>query len=565
MLDGTSVLPRHLNKHIDYSTCCAPIPNPENALSLALPMGMEVSDDGRKLYVAAMGSSKVAVFDTGELERDTFQPNLANQIQVTGGGPTGLALNESKRHLYVLTRFDNSISVINTSSKQEIQHIRMYNPEPPSVTFGRRFLYDASHTSSHGDSACATCHVFGDFDSLAWDLGNPDDQAAPNPNPLTVDLAPFPADTSFAPLKGPVTTQSLRGMANHGPMHWRGDRTGSTEAPNSQPDSGAFNEVAAFKKFQLGFTNLLGRHEPLPDEEMEAFANFILKVMYPPNPIRNLNNSLTPDQAVGRDIFFNRVTAAGVSSCQGCHTTNRAGNAEFGVEFPGFFGSDGRSSRTGGRPQIIKVPHMRNLYQKVGMFGFPDPDVMNFPPVPPIAGISGFMGDQVRGFGFLSAGDFDTIVRFHNVFSFDQDFPFGPNPGGFAHGEAGNAERRQVEAFLLAFDSNHAPIVGQQVTLSGSSSATTHARIDLMLKRAEAGECDLVVKVGGGLSQRGYLYLGGGFYMSDTRALPRIPDALLRLLAKAPGQEQTFTCVPLGSGRRIGVDRDLDGVLDRDE
>ena len=27
-----------------------------------------------------------------------------------------------------------------------------------------------------------------------------------------------------------MTTQSLRGMANHGPMHWRGDRTGGTDA-----------------------------------------------------------------------------------------------------------------------------------------------------------------------------------------------------------------------------------------------------------------------------------------------------------------------------------------------
>ena len=27
-------------------------------------------------------------------------------------------------------------------------------------------------------------------------------------------------------MKGPMTTQTLRGMANHGPMHWRGDRTG---------------------------------------------------------------------------------------------------------------------------------------------------------------------------------------------------------------------------------------------------------------------------------------------------------------------------------------------------
>ena len=44
-----------------------------------------------------------------------------------------------------------------------------------------------------------------------------------------------------------------------------------------------------------------------------------------------------------------------------------------------------------------------------------------------------------------------------------------------------------------------------------------------------------------------------------------LADADLRLLAAAPGQELTWTCVPPGSGERLGVDRDQDGVLDRDE
>ena len=565
VLDGASVRPRHLNKHIDYSACCAPIPNAENELSLALPMGMAVTGDGKTLYVAAMGSDRVTLFDTRELENDTFQPNLGDQIQVTGGGPTGLALNESAQHLYVLTRFDNAISVINTRVNREIQHVGMHNPEPPRIVAGRRFLYDARRSSSHGDSACASCHVFGDFDSLAWDLGNPDERYAANPNPLTIDNAPFPADPSFAPLKGPLTTLSLRGMANHGPMHWRGDRTGSTEAANAQPESGAFDENAAFKKFRPAFVDLLGRHEPLPDSDMQAFADFILKVMYPPNPIRGLDNALTPDQLAGKNIFFNRVTDGGVQSCQSCHTLNPSGNAQFGVEFPGFFGTDGRSARTGGRPQIFKVPQLRNVYQKVGMFGFPDTDKLVFPAVPPLTGLSGFLGDQVRGFGILAAGDVDTNFRFHNALNFDQAFPSNPNPDGFPHGEAGALERRRVESFLLAFDSNLAPIVGQQVTLSATSSDATQARLDLMIQRAEAGECELVAKSGGGNTQRGYLYLGGGKFLSDTRVHPSVTDQILRASAKLPGGELTFTCVPVGSGRRIAVDRDGDGVLDGDK
>src|SRR5262249_7303603 len=59
-------------------------------------------------------------------------------------------------------------------------------------------------------------------------------------------------------------TLSLRGMANHGPMHWRGDRTGGNDAPFAQSDSGTFDERAAFRKFQVGFTDLLGRDSFIP-------------------------------------------------------------------------------------------------------------------------------------------------------------------------------------------------------------------------------------------------------------------------------------------------------------
>src|SRR5206468_4830227 len=126
----------------------------------------------------------------------------------------------------------------------EIAHLRLHNPEPVSVVNGRRFLYDANLTSSNGEASCSSCHVFGDFDSLAWDLGNPDAAVLDNQNPLRPGLG---GDPDFHPMKGPMTTQSLRGMANHGPMHWRGDRTGGLDAPSVQPNSGAFDEAAAFR------------------------------------------------------------------------------------------------------------------------------------------------------------------------------------------------------------------------------------------------------------------------------------------------------------------------------
>ena len=76
----------------------------------------------------------------------------------------------------------------------------------------------------------------------------------------------------------------------------------------------------------------------------------------------------------------------------------------------GFFGTDGRSSIEG-ETQVFKIPHLRNLYQKVGMFGMPA--VPFFKP-----GDNGNKGDQVRGFGFLHDGSVDTLFRFHSAIAF---------------------------------------------------------------------------------------------------------------------------------------------------
>ncbi|HEX3759080.1 MAG TPA: hypothetical protein VHW23_10255 [Kofleriaceae bacterium] len=582
-----AVQPRHLNKHIDYSSDGTPA---EAAKSLALPTSLAITPDGATLYVAALGSSKIGVFSTAQLEADTFVPSQDRQIPVTGGGPTGLALDAQGGLLYVLTRFDNAISIIDTRARRQVDHVAMFNPEPPSLVAGRRFLYDAALTSGHGDSACASCHVFGDFDSLAWDLGDPDGVTEPIPGPFTSDPTQIGAPTILHPVKGPMTTQSLRGMANHGPMHWRGDRTGGTDAtlqvvlPSAQPDTGSFDEQAAFRKFNVAFPGLLGRSAPLTDAQMQAYTDFVLQITYPPNPIRNLDDSLTPDQQAGRDFYFSHtadggeLVSDGAHNCNGCHVLDPRGNAEFHVARPGFFGTDGKYSFDA-ETQLFKVPHLRNLYQKVGMFGmadtqFPDDTTRLIAFLPAPYNDTGFQGDQVRGFGFLHDGSVDTLFRFHGANAFAHDDQF--NPGGFplithpddpararAELTANVTQRRQVEAFMLAFDSNLAPIVGQQVTLGRDSGADAEARVALLEARAAAGECDLVVQgwLGGRLV--GWLYdpRAARFVPDTVRGAP-LTDAALRLLRWV--SPLTLTAAPPASGRRIALDRDLDGVLNGD-
>jgi DNA-binding beta-propeller fold protein YncE len=549
---GGAVSPIHLNPHIDYASCCAPVPNAESEKSLALPTGMAVSRDGKTLYVAALGSSKIGVFDTAALESDTFVPDAADQIELTGGGPTGVVLDDAHHRLYALTRFDDGISVIDTRAKAEVAHTTMYSPEPAKVVAGRPFLYDARHTSSHGDQACGSCHVFADFDSLAWDLGNPDNPVTPDPNPMAVPENPVlsPPDATFHPMKGPTTTQSLRGLANHGPMHWRGDRTGAGAAPSVQPDSGAFDERAAFKAFQVAFNSLLGRDGPIADADMDKFTDFILEVTYPPNPIRALDSSLNAQEQEGSDLFFG-PRAFDTNRCARCHVVDPNGNP--GVEHPGFFGTSGLSSTDFG-PQVVKVPHFRNAYQKVGMFGLaPNPSFF-------VNNTGDDMGDQVRGFGFFHDGSTDTFDHFVGIVLFSSLF----SPDGFTLDATGEEQRRAVEAFIMAADSNMAPIVGQQATLTRDDGAVAGPRIDLLEARAAAGDCDLVAKLSGHDGDHGYLYLGNGTFQGDRQAQPPITDGALRALASG-NHTITFTCAPPGSGLRMALDRDEDGYLDGDE
>jgi DNA-binding beta-propeller fold protein YncE len=549
-----TVTPRHLNRHIDFSNCCAPLPNQENQKSLALPQGMAITEDGSTLYVAAQGSDKIGVFNTTKLEQNTFTPGNTARIHVSGGGPTGVVLDEQRNRLYALTRFDNAISIIDTQSRTEIAHVPMFNPEPASVTSGRRFLYDAARTSSHGDSSCATCHVSGDTDHLAWDLGDPDGDVRTTPGPFRFIFDPTTID--LHPMKGPMVTQSLRGMANHGPMHWRGDRSGGFNGPSAQPDSGSFDEQEAFRQFNEAFVGLLGRSSQIAPGDMQAFTDFALQITYPPNPIRALDNSLTTDQAAGRDLYFNKPATIGLK-CNFCHVLDPQGNAEFGVARPGFFGSDG--SLVGGElPQTLKIPQLRNLYQKVGMFGFPRDVLLN----PDHS--DAHTGDQIRGFGFIHSGAIPSPFQFLSALGFVFDDVIFPNPDGFGRNAQGIKERRQVESFLMAYDSNMAPIVGQQVTLRTANAGIAGPRVELLIARAAQGECDLVVH-GWVLGQtRGYVYRNGSF-TSDKANRPPLSATVLRLLALVPGQELTFTAVPPGSGTRMGIDRDLDGVLDGDE
>jgi len=516
---------RHLdlNPHIDYGV--SPGPPEERARSVAMPGDTRFSADGGTAYVAAFGSAAVTVIDTID---DSF-----DRIAV-GGGPSGLALDESKQRLYVVNRFENSISIVDTALRQQVGTIGIagssfFDPTPQNVREGRRFLYDAASTSGHGDVACASCHVFGNFDGLGWDLGDPTGSFVPygQVDWLTFFIETSPPTKGFHPMKGPMVTQTLRGLAGTEPFHWRGDRRD-------------------FAHFNGAFVSLMGTAEPLSTSDMGLFVDFAMSIRMPPNPYRTLDDGLPATIAVpalggfgalvdadpsrGQDIYENGIDAEGTRNCITCH--------------PAQIGTDGRivPRLPTLESQDTKIAQLRNLYEKVTFAR------------QSILGTTQNVGPPIQksGFGVLHAGASSASEFFFAYFLNEQ---------------VGLDVPQDVEAFTLAFPTGTAPIVGRQFTVGDVAALTpdTDAMVELMMEQAALGNCDLVVQGSFASGLVGYVYNpASGLHTANSRGLPPVPDAMLR--ASLEGDDKlTYTAVPPGSGIRLGIDRDRDTWRDGDE
>ena len=249
--------------------------------------------------------------------------------------------------------------------------------------------------------------------------------------------------------------------------------------------------------------------------------------MFAPNPNRNMDNTLkeqlgdgNPRQ--GEKIFFNQGIDLQFAKCNDCHETYERGAGTNRKVTP--------RNLLINPNQSIDVPQIRNQYEK--------------------SGFSRERLDNSMGFGHNHDGTLDGLVNFFHI----------PNFTGFAEGEKGEQERRDVIAYVMSFSTDTHAGVGTQVTLTGANNdnPALRERLDSMLALADRGDVGLIVKTRIDGRARGFEYVGNRLFAPD-----RVADALSELnglLATAgPGRELTFTLVPLGTQRRMGVDRNADG------
>jgi YVTN family beta-propeller protein len=499
---------RVLNPQINYFSL--PGTQAERDSALGIPTGIAADANGAgdtlRFYVTSMATNKIGVLNPNA----AGAPSMIRGRVPTVEGPTGVVVDRTGNRLFVLGRFRGELQTMNLSTFSSIDVRAIgFDPTPDEIVNGRRFMY-GGFTSAHGDQSCASCHLFGDTDNMSWDLGDPTSIFVPGAAPLE----------GFDPEKGPLMTQTLRGHTNTGKLHWRADRDGFT----------AFNGA---------FVSLMGLTNALPDSQMAAFSDFVSALVIPPNPNQHLDRSFPdaplgqPSAARGATLFQALPVGAGGETCNDCHTATSFGPGTNGTEIP----DDSLLHHLGFIDQDLKVPQLRNLYTKTG---FKD-STGNW---------------NKRGFGYGHMGAMDDLDSFLS----------GPGFTLGASSEAADSNRADIVAFLMAFDTGMAPAVGYQITFDGTNNTdpTAIARLDTLLAQAVLGHIALIAKGRVAGEARGFEYKVGNHWLSDRSTEPWPTTAQLRALAVAGG-EITVTGVPPQSGERMGVDRDRDGYLDRDE
>jgi YVTN family beta-propeller protein len=547
-----------LNTHIDRNS--DPSANTaERAASISQPGMMVWHTNGNSAWLIGIGTRKLFRIDASCSSGSCiFGPDRGIPAAVeVGEGPTGVALHEGENRVYVLNRFSNSIAIVDAGALQKLDEIPLHDPSPITVKQGRRLLYDAIIGSGHGDNACSSCHLFGDRDDLAWDLGNPAGDFAPyattmdnvrfivplNDEPTTCDADLCAAQSGFDPQKGPMTTQTLRGMLE--PLHWRGDRATMNDFNPAFPGLMGTADIGPIN----------GKPAGLSAADMESFRQFALGIRFQPNPHREVDDTLANEDVTvrgspvpgnpttGETVYNTFATDAG-QPCLSCHAHpfGAAGGTLGGVEPAEPTSGTAAALFNGNADQSLhsdlKVAHLRNMYEKVGpAYG----DHIGPPP------------EAASGFGFTHDGALPDLATFFSfsVFTLSAE------------------QAADVASFALHFPTGTKPAVGRHLTLpAGTPPTGTVDQENLLGVLTTLGDlvltvrhCELVATTSMGGRVRSF-HLSGGVWVTDVAGEASLTTVQLREQAQGP---VSFLCAPLDSGVRLGGDRDEDNVLNGDD
>lgn len=536
---------RNLNK--DYSVLAPRAVIPKRGLSQPSDVILIENDVGQIQVIAmtAFHSDKVVLlrpnnstpggYDETQVRLRKLSPTDSYSVV----GPSGIAYHAATNLIYVVSRLDATLRVINPVNNRVIVTKRLNNdPTPNYIRAGRRFLYDAELSSGNGFVSCASCHLNGTTDTLTWDLSDPGPNGSVPPE-LNGSVNPAVTFKEFPSNKGRLVTQTLQGLVNYevnpegqylltnAPYHWRGDR-------------------ASFAAFNPAFVGLLGRGKELEPSQMFQYTTFINSVLHPPNSEQPINRVVegtlgaNPDDPftatgakLGIQIFHNFATDGG-QGCVGCHSLPDGSDNVFTEGF--FLG-----------PQLhpLETAAMRNLKPREQVlqrtFGIAEP-------------LIAVANQGLTHGGFIGGADFPSLsMNFFahaGVFVYPVNTNMVPPPNRDTFAQA-------VTQFSRQFDNGTAPCAGHAFTLTNGNPQNPGV---LAFFEQQANEANVGLAI---IARTGDVYRG--FYYDVTNTVPGTPTVpiyreegtsnlltrgqLLALLAQ-PDSVMIAQATPLGGERR---------------
>lgn len=493
---------------------------------VSLPTDLVISPvDNQRGWLVARGVDKVVEFDLA-----STPPSPVGWWQIQASAASGLtlagartaAISPDGAELAVYCEIEGSYARIDVSGSAPMgtvvstQGLTM-NPMPLEVQRGMAHASD-TRLSANGSTSCLTCHVDGDHDGLAWDLAKWAD-----PEGTPADQLMFERDQ-----KGPMLTQTLHGMPEVAPYHWRG-------------------EQRRLDDFNGTFADLM-ETAPLPAAQLEDLVAYMNALRHPANPRQAVDRDFrgvtsragTGDAFQGQIAFLTAPAEASTATCASCHQLPTGTNNEI----------QNLGTITGPPARATQVAHLRGIA-----------DRLDDPLLPIGSPPNGLFESPTRtGTGLLHSGGIGSLLQFVQA-------PAFPMLAGMT------SVQEDLVAFMEAFDTGLAPATGyvNVVDPLAPSFSLELINVDRFIqKQSNAGHADFIalitLPIGGNPFQVALFYdrTQQLWIPPSTGLAPQTPLDL-ETLARTYLTTITFLGTPPGEGHRRAIDADGDELLDYDE
>ncbi|MGD0507002.1 MAG: beta-propeller fold lactonase family protein [Terriglobales bacterium] len=302
------------------------VPLDELERYFAVPFGVAIAPDKSKVFVSAAGSDNITVVNVPALLKFVrATPSVANDLSASanyvtaripvGRNPRGIVLSPDGKRLYVATRMDDKIAVVDTNAAKVVASYDLGGPREITPMRRGEQIFNSARFAFQGQFSCANCHLDATFDGLQWDL---------EPDGFGVDI---------------VANRSIEDLLGTQPYKWNGGN------PDLPTECGPRTEKYFY------------RSQSYNSKELTDLVTFVLAIPVRPNRYRAPDGELTPAQERGKAIFERIKYKDG----RPIPESNRCATCHSGPKYTNNHSEDVGSGKATDRSPLIDTPHLPDV------------------------------------------------------------------------------------------------------------------------------------------------------------------------------------------------------------